>query len=390
MTQDISQSIEACAAHYGNEAQAMRDYLLEGQRQALTLDNRGTIQFESDGSLAQSILDAYSKYGFYIFENVIGEQELIDIQQDMDALRDQFPVEPGATLTKTGQPALGVGHNALNLVWAKPLADPFGGTELLNGRHQVKMREPKAAAEAPNDVPFILAGSLQFSEACLRIYGHPELLRVAAAVNGEDFAPFNEVLFIKDAGVGAAVSWHQDGDTHWESEAFDEGIHGFNFMAQVYGSTAVNGVWIVPGTHKVGKIDIKQVIEASGSERIKDAVPIICNPGDVVISNRQLLHGSFANSGFERRLSINFGFHRRSSVLGVMGAGMHSQAEVYDEALIEKRSQVIGWAIDARKQKYPNEVAYEYAPFQRSGQQYHWDAEAKEAIKDYNLHDLSI
>ena len=252
------------------------------------------------------------------------------------------------------------------------------------------MREPKAAAEAPNDVPFILAGSLQFSEACLRIYGHPELLRVAAAVNGEDFAPFNEVLFIKDAGVGAAVSWHQDGDTHWESEAFDEGIHGFNFMAQVYGSTAVNGVWIVPGTHKVGKIDIKQVIEASGSERIKDAVPIICNPGDVVISNRQLLHGSFANSGFERRLSINFGFHRRSSVLGVMGAGMHSQAEVYDEALIEKRSQVIGWAIDARKQKYPNEVAYEYAPFQRSGQQYHWDAEAKEAIKDYNLHDLSI
>ena len=70
MTQDISQSIEACAAHDGNEAQAMRDYLLEGQRHALTLDNRGTIQFESDGSLAQSILDAYSQYGFYIFENV--------------------------------------------------------------------------------------------------------------------------------------------------------------------------------------------------------------------------------------------------------------------------------------------------------------------------------
>ena len=90
----------------------MRDYLLEGQRHALTLDNRGTIQFESDGSLAQSILDAYSQYGFYIFENVIGEQELVDIQQDMDALRDQFSVEPGATLTKTGQPPLGVGHNA--------------------------------------------------------------------------------------------------------------------------------------------------------------------------------------------------------------------------------------------------------------------------------------
>ncbi len=58
-------------------------------------------------------------------------------------------------------------------------------------------------------------------------------------INGADFAPFNEALFIKDPGVGAAVSWHQDGVTHWDNPAFDEDIHGFNFMAQMYGSTAV-------------------------------------------------------------------------------------------------------------------------------------------------------
>jgi hypothetical protein len=67
----------------------------------------------------------------------------------------------------------------------------------------------------------------------------PDLLRVAESINGPDFAPFNEALFIKDPGIGAAVSWHQDGVTHWESEDFNEDIHGFNFMAQVYGSTAV-------------------------------------------------------------------------------------------------------------------------------------------------------
>jgi hypothetical protein len=49
-----------------------------------------------------------------------------------------------------------------------------------------------------------------------------------------------------------AVSWHQDGTTHWESDDFDQDIHGFNFMAQVYGSTAVNGVWVLPGSHKLG------------------------------------------------------------------------------------------------------------------------------------------
>ena len=48
-------------------------------------------------------------------------------------------------------------------------------------------------------------------------------------------------------GLGAAVSWHQDGDTHWDNPDAGQDSHGFNFMGQVYGSTAVNGVWVVPG-----------------------------------------------------------------------------------------------------------------------------------------------
>jgi ectoine hydroxylase-related dioxygenase (phytanoyl-CoA dioxygenase family) len=383
-------SITACAAHYGDNADAMRDYLLRGEQAALDMDNRGPIRFDESGRLAEDILESYSRYGFYVFENVLSETELKDIQQDMDALRATFPAEPGGKLTPDGRPALGANSQSLNLLWSKPLGDPLGGTELANGRHQVKLFEPQADESTPKEAPFILLGSLQHSEACLRVYGHPQLLRIAASVNGDDFAPFNESLFIKDPGIGAAVSWHQDGDTHWESEEFDEGIHGFNFMAQVYGSTAVNGVWVIPGTHKVGKVDITQLVAEAVSERLEGAVPLICGPGDVVICNRQLVHGSFPNSGFEPRLTINFGFHRRTSVLGVMGAGMTSGQEVYDEALIEQRSRVIGYAIDARRQRYPEEQSYQYLPFVQSGKVYSWDARAKEALKDYNLHDLSI
>ena len=390
MTLDTRKSIEACAAHYGDNASAMREYLLDGERKALELDNRGPIRFDENGRLAADILASYSRHGFYVFESVLSGTELDDIKKDLDALRETFPVEPGGDLTADGKPALGADSNALNLLWSKPLGDPLGGTELANGRHQVKLFEPEAKEAAPRQVPFLLLGSLQYSEACLRVYGHPQLLRVAASVNGDDFTPFNEALFIKDPGVGAAVSWHQDGDTHWDSEDFDEGIHGFNFMAQVYGSTAVNGVWVLPGTHKVGKVDIKQLVAESGSERLEGAVPLICAPGDVVICNRQLVHGSFPNSGFEPRITVNFGFHRRSSVLGVMGAGMTSGPEVYDEALIEERSRVIGYGVDARRQRYPEEPSYQYLPFVQSGTNYSWDDEARRSIKDYNLHDLSI
>lgn len=390
MTFDISKSIDACAAHYGSEADAMRDYLLLGQEKALELNNRGPIVFDENGQLDKKIKQAYSQYGFYIFENLLSDEELKDIQTDLTKMRERFPLDGSSKVNAAGQPGLGVDNKALTLLWAQPLRDPFGGTALANGRHQVKLFEPAAAEDAPKEVPFIMLGSLQFSEACLRIYAHPQLLKAAASVNGDDFAPFHEGIFFKDAGVGAAVSWHQDGDTHWDSPDFDEGSHGFNFMAQVYGSTAVNGVWVVPGTHKVGKVDIKAMIDEAGSERIVGAVPIVCNPGDVVICNRQLLHGSFANTGFETRVTVNFGFHRRSSVLDVMGAGIHSEAVPYDDNHIKARSKVIGYAIEARKQRYPQELAYVYKLHEETDQHFSWEPDTLASLKDYNLLDLSI
>ena len=387
---DISESIEACANHYGEQADAMRTYLLEGQAAALALPNRGRLRFTESGALADEIRAAYSEYGFYVFENVLSDEELDDIKADLDTMRAQFPTGPESQVNAAGEPALGADAKALTLVWSKPLGDPLGGTELANGRHQVKMFEPEADAEAPPAAPFILLGSLQFSDACLRAYAHPELLKVTESINGSDFAPFNEALFIKEPGIGAAVSWHQDGVTHWDSPDFDEDIHGFNFMAQVYGSTAVNGVWVLPGTHKQGKLDIKALVAESGSERLEGAVPIVCNPGDVVMCNRQLLHGSFPNCGFEPRITVNFGFHKRSSVLGVMGGGIHSDAQVFDEEIVARRSRAIGYAIDARKQRFPDETPYDYQPLAAAANDYRWSESARADLKDYNLDDLSI
>lgn len=384
------ESIDACATHYGDDADAMREFLLAGHERAMELDNRGPIAFDDRGNLEPHILAAYRKYGFYVFTGVLNSDELKDIDDDLTSMKMSFPAGPGEKLTADGGPALGADCTAPNLVWSKPLGDPLGGSALANGRHQVKLHEPKAAANAPEWAPFILLGSLQFSEACLRVYGHPQLLAVAEAINGKDFAPFNETLFIKESGIGAAVSWHQDGTTHWDSEAFDEDIHGFNFMAQLYGSTAVNGVWVLPGSHKVGKIDIKKLVEESGSERIKGTVPLVCDAGDVIICNRQLVHGSFANTGFEPRITVNMGFHRRSSVLDVMGAGTHNEAQVFDDTLISKRSEVIGYGIDARRQRFPDETPYKYQPFLEKGLSYTWNSDAKASLRDYNAMDLSI
>ena len=385
---DTTKSINACAAHYGENEEAMRQYLIDGEKRAAEFGNRGLLRFDANGELDTEIQAAYAQHGFYIFEGVIQEQELAELKQDISEMRARFALTPEGQFDKNGDPALGTDRNSPAVQWVKPLSDPLGGTALYNGRHQVKLFEPTATSDAPEFAPLVVSGHLQYSQACLRLYGHPQLLKVAETVHGEDFAPFNETLFLKDPGLGAAVSWHQDGDTHWDNPNFDGDIHGFNFMAQLYHSTAVNGLWVVPGTHKLGKIDVKSKMEEAGSERLPDAIPMICEPGDVIICNRQLVHGSFANTGFEPRLTVNFGFHRRSSVLNVQGAGMHSEAVVYDAEHIRKRSEPIGLAIAARADHFSDEEVYSYKPLK--GELPEWSSQAFDQLKNYNLLDLSI
>ncbi|MGA1675227.1 MAG: phytanoyl-CoA dioxygenase family protein [Pseudomonadales bacterium] len=375
---------------YGPAEDAMRAYREDGTARALALPNRGPLLFDASGRVASHILEAYREYGFYVFSRLIDADELADIEADVIELLERAPVHKGALVDRQGRTALGVGCRGANLSWVRPLSDPLGGTGFAHGRHPVKMVEPGAPDGAPTHVVQLVLGSLQFSDACLRLYGHPDLLRFAEAVNGPDFTPFNEAVWIKHPRLGGSVAWHQDGWTHWESSRLDGDTHGFNFMAQLYGCNAANGLWVVPGSHRQGKVDIRAAVARCGSERLPDAVPLICAPGDVAVTNRQAVHGSFANTSDDPRVTINFGFHRRASVHGVRSGGIHNPVAEYDDAYIERRSRVIGYAIDARRQRFPSETSYRYAPFAGHEARYRWTPEARIDLRDYNLEDLGI
>ena len=369
---------------------AMEAYMAEGERKALALDNRGPIRFTDEGKVAPDILAAYWKYGFYVFKGAMRPEELTEIEADLNDILERLPAHKDTQVDSKGRPAIGVDNTTKTLFWSKPLGDPFGGTDFGKGRHPVKMPEPDPNSDAPTDIVFLIIGSLQFSQACLRAYGNPGLLAVAEAVNGEDFVPYTDALFIKAPGLGASVSWHQDGVTHWDSPGWDQGTHGFNFMGQVFGCTPRNGVWVVPGSHKLGRIDIKARVAEAGTARLPEAIPMVCDPGDVVISNRQLLHGSFANTGQDWRVTVNMGFHRRASVMGAPSGGVLGEARVIDEAQVDERIRPIGYAIGARRQRFSDETPYVYKPFEREGKHFSWDSSMMGELADYQRLDLSI
>ena len=371
----------------------MKDYLETGKNLALRLNNRGPIRRDANGKLHADILNSFNKYGFYIFENVVNKEELNDIRADTANMIERAPQKPGSALDSKGRPALGREFAREPYTFIKPLSDPWGGTDLLNGRHPSKMIEPTPEDNAPEYVVHLMYGMCEAMPAALRLYGHPDLLMIAESINGEDFVPYNDAIFVKQPGLGGSVAWHQDGVTHWGSKDWDEGIHGFNFQVQLYETTPANSLWVVPGSHKDGKADIKSMVEHNGgSIQLPGAVPLICAPGDVTIVNRQMVHGSFANTSPNIRISITFGFHRRKSVLGQKAAlGMNGTNAVYDEKRIFERAAVIQVAIDARKQKYRDEQSFDYKPFTNLKDEYRFsDTTFNSVIKDYNTKDLAI
>jgi ectoine hydroxylase-related dioxygenase (phytanoyl-CoA dioxygenase family) len=374
-------------------AAGMNAYRAAGERLAAEIGNRGPLRLTDDGRLHPDIEAAYWRHGYYIFEGVIDAAEVEALRADAQNMLARAPVGPDATVDAQGRPALGLDYARLPYRFTKPLADPWGGTQLLNGRHPTQMSQPKPDEGAPEHVVFLMYSMCQSMPSGLRLYGHPELLATAQSINGTDFVPFNDAIFVKQPGLGGSVAWHQDGVTHWNAPDWDEGIHGFNYQVQLYPTTPANCLWVIPGSHKLGKADIKAMVAANGgSEQLPGTVPLVCEAGDVTMVNRQTVHGSFANSSPDLRISLTFGFHRRKSVMGQKAALSITETNaIYDEQRVFDRSAVIQVAIDARRQAFPDAPVFHYQPFAGLEDQFRFTPETFDrVIRDYNTKDLSI
>jgi hypothetical protein len=373
-----------------DHVRAMSEYGKRAEARAYALGNRGPIRVGADGKLLPEILDSYWANGFYVFQGVVGPQELAELRADIDAVLSRAPVAPDAKVDYAGRPVREHGIIKPPYRWARPLSDPVGGTDANNGRHPAEMLQPKPDADAPDWTIELLDGNLHLSDACLRLYGHPGLLTIADSILGDDFVPYNEVTFVKEPGLGPSVAWRQDGTTHWNAPDWDHGAHGFNFMTQLYPSTAANCVWVLPGSHKRGKANIKQMVAEAGSDRIEGAVPMLCDAGDTIVTNRQLVHGSFANSSPDRRITLNEGFFPRKRVLNVTTRRLTGKVETYDQARIDARTRILQIAIDARRQHFPQETPYVYRPLAGREDENRWNEATRAALKNYNQLDMFI
>ena len=80
-------------------------------------------------------------------------------------------------------------------------------------------------------------------------------------------------------------------------------------------------------------------------------------------------------------------------MLGARGNGIHAPGSdriIYDADRIRERSRILGYAIDARRHRFPDEEPFRYRPHVGEDAAFEWNDAAREEIRDYNLLDLGI
>ena len=76
----------------GNDEIVWEAYRRDGCERAARLGNRGPMRFDEDGRLAQHILDAYRRTGFFVFTGVLSPGEVRELAFEFDQVLDNAPL----------------------------------------------------------------------------------------------------------------------------------------------------------------------------------------------------------------------------------------------------------------------------------------------------------
>jgi hypothetical protein len=110
-----------------------------------------------------------------------------------------------------------------------------------------------------------------------------------------------------------------------------------------------------------------------------------------VISNRQLVHGSFANTSPDRRITLNMGYFPRRRIENVTVTPLEGDEVTYDAERIAQRTRMIAIGIDAREQRFPDEPRYVYQPLIGKEEDNRWNEHTREnVVKNYGVRDFYI
>jgi hypothetical protein len=218
----------------------------------------------------------YGEFGFVVIKGMLSQLEASSVLAAARELIDNAPAERGGTLDRDGRQCKHPGAYA----FTDPVTADDARTYLVPGQGLVLNR---------------ISAPMPMAPAFRTVFGNPRMLRAVERIYGRDFCPFAESLVLKNPQDGAGFQFHQDALRDGPFEQGQESELGLNCgicasssaltvyrrtaqrvstsacccltrlfgdisRADLTGSSLATGcLWVIPGTHRRGRIDIENL-----------------------------------------------------------------------------------------------------------------------------------
>jgi len=190
------------------------------------------------------------------------------------------------------------------------------------------------------------------------LMGNPFILNTVEKLMGSDFIPTWDSMVLKLPGEGIIVPWHRDAGT---GQVGDKPIFNVDFyLDEADESTCV---WVIPGSHlwsleqtSAWLAEHREQDKATEDFRASGAVPALMQPGDVLLHNILILHGSPSNSSSNLRRVVYYEFRT---------AHVEDEIGPHIPAYIPLKQRVLLACIDKRRQASyisADELQFSYHP----------------------------
>lgn len=185
--------------------------------------------------------------------------------------------------------------------------------------------------------------------ASLELLGAPQVLAVAESLCGPHFVPTYESLVFKQEGDGEQIPWHQDAVQPTNAYRI------FNFGLYLDPSRRGAGALrVIPGT-QAARQDICALNDTYGWDH-PDAVEVEMRPGDVLLHNVMVVHGSPQVLGRQLRRTIYYEFRPAEEILA---------DGPWDAGWIERRMRLVPLGLAAHRSAYPERPQFTWRAEQR-------------------------
>lgn len=187
--------------------------------------------------------------------------------------------------------------------------------------------------------------------ASLELLGSPQVLAVAESLCGPNFVPTYESMVFKEEGSGEAIPWHQDAVHPRRHRIFNFDLYlDFSKIGQ-------GALRVLPGSQKT-KQDVCAVADTYGWDA-PGVIDVEMAPGDVLLHDVMVLHGSAQVEGNDLRRTIYYEFRSAEQIL---------EEGPWDETWVDQRLRLVPVGLKRHEAAFPQaegfswQVSPEFSP----------------------------